>query len=150
MDGHESHAVGALLLDQVEEHLLVELVRIAVAAAGFAKGLVERNIAHRQVDGGDHLAPHPVEVAAHGELHQGVGAGILGGLRLAHFGLDIDDVRGGADGGVDLGAEPLADAHNAGGTICIQRGYDLTFRKALADEFRLQPFLRGDLLHLWC
>ncbi len=73
VDCHEGHAVGALLLDQVEEHLLVQPVGVAVLAGRLAEGLIERHIAHRQIHGGDHLAPHPVQVTPHGKFHQGVG-----------------------------------------------------------------------------
>ncbi len=146
--GHEGHAVGALLLDQVEEHLLVKLVRVAVLARRLAKRLVKRHVAHRQVDGADHLAAHPVEVAADGQLHQGVGSGRLCRLRLAHFGVVVDDIARGADRGVDLGAQPLADADRLRFSAMVPGDDDLPLGDHLADIFRSVPLGLRDRLHL--
>jgi len=89
---HEGHAVGALLLDQIEEHLLVQPVRVAVLARCLAERLVEGDVPHRQIHGGNDLAADPVQVAADGELHQGIRPGLCGSNSLANLGGVVDDV----------------------------------------------------------
>ena len=82
MNRHEAHAVVALALDQVKQHLFIQLVRVAVFSGGLAESLIERNITHRQRNRRQHLSPDAIQIAADRQFHQGVGPGLLGGNRL--------------------------------------------------------------------
>ena len=110
VDRHEGNSVLTLLLDQIEQHLLIKLVRIAVLPSRLAKSLVQRNIPDRDIDSRNHLAPHPVQIAAHGKLHERVRAGCYRGFRFPDLCRIIDDVRRGADGCIDFRPKPFADA----------------------------------------
>ena len=149
MHRHEGYAVGALAFDQVEEFLRVEPVRVAVFAGRLAEGLVERHVAHRQIHAGDHLTPHPVQVASHGEFHQGVGPAFHGCPRFCHLGLVVDDVGGGADGGVDLGAQAEADAGCRGLAAVVPGDDDPPLGHHATHELRRKGFVRGHCRHLW-
>ena len=88
MDGHEGYAVGQLALDELKEILAVELIGIMIFPRRLGKGLVERHRTHRQAAAGQDLAPHPVEIAAGGELHQRIRPFFLGRPGLAQFQFD--------------------------------------------------------------
>ncbi len=148
MDRHKSHAVGALAFNQLKEQFGIQLVRIAIAARRFAKGLIERHIAHRQVDGGDHFTPHPIQIATDGQLHQGVGTGRLRGFGLAHFGGVIDDIRRGADGGIDLGPQPLADADHLRPAHAVIGDDNLSLCHLLTNKFFANLLIVRHLRHL--
>jgi riboflavin kinase/FMN adenylyltransferase len=110
VDRHKGNTIGALLLDQVEEQLCIQSVGIAVPAGRLAEGLIKWDVPHRQIDGGNDFTADPVQVAADGKFHQGIGARLLGGYGFTDLSGIVDDVGGGSDGGIDLGAQTLADS----------------------------------------
>ena len=150
VDGHKRHAVGALAFDQIEEQFFIQTVGVAVSGRGFAEGLVEGHIAHRQVHRRNDLAADQIQIAAHGKFHEGVGTGRLGSQGFTHFGIDIGNVCGGTDGGVDFGGQPPADPHDTRGVGVVDGDDDLAFGHALPDQFHRHALghgfhLEGDL-----
>ena len=108
MDGEIVHALLALLDQRVLVAFPVELDRIAV---DLLQRLVDRHRADRHRRVADDPFAGVVDVAAGGEIHDGVGAPADRPHHLLDLLLDRGGHRRVADIGVDLGQEVAADRH---------------------------------------
>ena len=149
MDGHEAQTVGELLLDEIEQVLGIQFGRVARLAGGLLEGLIERNVAHRPGGGGQHRPANGIQITAGGKLHERVGAFLFGGHGLSDLQVDVADVRRGADGGVDLGAQTPADAHHL---LPFSKGVvgddDLSAGDPVTHQFRIHLLIGRHRQHL--
>ncbi|MNQ77555.1 hypothetical protein D3C85_924320 [compost metagenome] len=121
VDGEVIHPLLGLLQQGVAEQLPGEIL-------GDAVGLLQRLIDGHCADGHRAVAQYPlpglVDVAAGGEIHDGVGAPAGGPHQLLHFLLDAGGHRRVADVGVDLHQEVAADDHRLGFRVVDVAGDD--------------------------
>ena len=108
MERHIIDALARLPLDHFEEVLGVELHDRALGG-----DLVNRHGAEDDRASREYLAANLVEVGAGREIHHRVGAIAHGGVEFFDFLFEqLMEIRG-ADIGVDLGAQALADTDRA-------------------------------------
>ncbi len=147
--GVDRLVVGALLGMML--HHLHEVVRGEVFHAV--------NLGHDLVDGhgadgdgcviDDRLAD-AVDVAAGGEVHDGIGAVVDGGVELLQLLVDVGGDGGVADVGVDLDGAGLADADDiqpAGEVTDVGGDNHATAGHFVAHDFRRKVFPLGDTAH---
>ena len=145
VDGHVIHALLRLLFDYFQHHALVEIFYPLHSRDGF----VDWNRADGDGRVADDGFANGMDVAAGGEVHNGVGSVVNGGVQLFQFFVDVRGNSGVADVGVDLAERLDADGHRFEFGMVDVGGDDHTAASDfIADEFWRQLLAVGDVLHL--
>ena len=145
VDGHVIHALLGLLFDDFEHDIGVQIFNPLHPRDGF----VNRHGA----DGHGRVAQNGfanfVNVAAGGEIHDGVGAVVHRGMQLFQFFVNVRGHRGVADIGIDLAQRGHANAHRLEfGMIDVGGDDHAAARDFVANQFRRKLFAVGDVMHL--
>ena len=146
VDGHVIHALRGLLFDHFEHDFGVQVFDSLHPRDGF----VDRNGA----DGNRRVAQDGfanfVDVAAGGEIHDGVGAVVDGGMQLLEFFIHFRGDGGVADVGVDLAQRRHADRHRLEFRMVDVGGNDhASAGDFVAHQFGRELFFVGDERHLF-
>ena len=118
-----------------------------------ADGVVHGDGAHHEWRLVDELLAELARLARVGEVHDGVGAKVLGDLDLLPFLGGIGLVARDAQVHVDLGGQALTDAKGAHALFDVHDvggNGDAAVGHALADVLGVAMLALGDLLHLRC
>ena len=150
VDRHEVRAEFCLLGRDPEEVVLFHVDDGAILFDCLDECLVERDTSHREGGVRDDLSPDLGKVPTGREFHEGIGTGSFGLFCLLNFLGNIDDIGGGPDRGIHLGAEPLADTADLYFPVGRDRDNDVAFGNAAPDEVFGDSFLCRDLFHLFC
>ena len=146
VDGHVIDALLGLMLDHVEHHPR----RDVSGVLHVLDHLIDRYGADRHRRRVDDRLADGIDFAAGGEIHDGVGAEMHGGVQLLQFVLRGAGDSGVADVGVDLAQRRDADAHWLQ-PFCqmIDVGGDnhAAARDFGAHEFRVKVLALGDKAH---
>ncbi len=90
------------------------------------------------------------KVPAGREFHEGIGTGQFCLSCFLNLLGNVDDIGGGPDRGIHLGAEALADTADLHFAVRGDRDHDVAFGNAAPDKVLGDSLLRRDLLHLIC
>ena len=144
--GHVVDALLALLDHGVAVDLPGQLRRVAV---DLLQRLVDRHGADRHRGVAQHPLAGGVDVAAGGQVHDGVGAPAGGPHHLVDLLVDGGGDRRVADVRVDLHQERLADDHRLDlRVVVVGRDHRAAAGDLVADQFGGHVFARGDERHL--
>jgi hypothetical protein len=147
--GDEVHAFGALLLDDAEQKVPVHLDYGLALLHGLDRRLIDGHRAD-----GDGGLPQDLLTDAHdrparGEVHHRVGPDSYRHLELLDLVGDGHPVLGCPDVGIDLGAEPPADAEGRDALVPVVAGDDDgPVRDAVTDVLNTHAFRPCHSLHL--
>ncbi len=146
VNGHVVHALLGLFLDNFQHEVWSEIFIALDAGEGF----VDRNGADRDRRSFNNGAADAGNIAARGQIHDGVRAVMNRAMQLLEFLGDLRSHRRIADIGVDLAAEGDADAHrleravmDIGGNNGAAAGH------FAAHEFRLDLLPASDMFHFF-
>ena len=150
VDGHKVHAVLGVRAHDFEQVVLGELDQRLFHVAD---GVVHGDGAHHERRLVDELLAELACLARVGEVHDGVGAKVLGDLDLLPFLGGIGLVARDAQVHVDLGGQAFADAKGAHALFDVHDvggNGDAAVGHALADVLGVAMLALGDFLHLRC
>ena len=148
VDGHKVHAVLGMRAHDLEQVVLGELDQRLFHVAD---GVVHGDGAYHERRLVDELLAELARLARVGEVHDGVGAKVLGDLDLLPFLGGIGLVARDAQVDVDLGGQALADtkgAHALFDMHDVGGNGDAAVGHALADVLGVAMLALGDFLHL--
>ena len=149
VNGNKIDAVLAVVFDGGENIIGAHFDDGAGFFNGFNGGLIKRHSSDGNSAGLHYRAAHSGNIAAGGQIHDGIGADINRGLQFGQLGLNRAEIGGSAEVGIDLGAQTFADAEGREVFMLDIGGNDnIAVRNAGADEFHVQFFLCGDDFHL--
>ncbi len=145
VDGHVVHTLLRLLLDDVEQVLRRE----ALDALDALDRLVDGHRAERDGAGAQEHVADVGNVAAGGEIHDGIGAVLEAAAQLFQLALDVADDLAVADVRVDLALRRDADAHRLQlGMIDVGGDDHAAPRHLVADQFGGKVLAARDVRHL--